>query len=704
MRITTHVLGAHATSRIHVALLMYGVAFALFAGISLTSSVPDHGSLMAMRENGVRGSLTMLRQGHAPLLLSRSQAPRELKESTYAYGPKVTSYRYFPAPQGDDPGIYLYLPLIGWTTGQSDPLALLKVFFIGLFLPLFIFYPLIFHKLLDSYAAALLAPWLLLSCARFLSDSDIYWVGSWCLLGCVPLLLLLYQRWRWGSRILFALAGVMVVASFATSIRTSAGLPIAFAGIILLFLRERIWRRRLIGALIVLVAYQSIAFFGFRGIEAARDASIDHAAMPTYHYAVWHSMYIGLGYIHNPYGLRYDDDVALSAAKRADPNVTYLGDGYGSLMRHIYFRFVRDHPRFFVDNIGLKTYVVLRDALRSAPFAFILLPLLTLIGRRRQLLSVALMFLAPALAWAFLQSVLVLPIPTIELGWLGAWGFLTLLALVWLAALAVDVARALIPTRGVDQRNQSFTLKRALVRPTSAPLIRIAAGWLAVFLVIAILVAGPISPIARALRRLDVQREYAVLASPLVPQRLVHGRALQSWDFSKQLPNGWTTIPGTRATASRGEESGLEITTTPLRFGYQLQGPTLRLAPGEYYVVVNGKVARGGLTVGILDAARNSWHVVHNYWEGQTRAGGKIAAPLQVERPLRLTLILANWAPKGGSSAWVLQRITILRVPRLGRAAVRPRRVVARPAQVEQRGERLELVGHLRGRNRHTDG
>jgi hypothetical protein len=100
-------------------------------------------------------------------------------------------------------------------------------------------------------------------------------------------------------------------------------------------------------------------------------------------------------------------------------------------------------------------------------------------------------------------------------------------------------------------------------------------------------------------------------------------------------------------------------------------------------VVVNGKVDQGGLSVGILDAARNSWHVVHNYWEGQTRAGATIAAPLQVERPLRITLILANWAPKGGSSAWVLRRITILRVSRLGRAALRQRRVLARPVQVK---------------------
>jgi hypothetical protein len=662
-------IDAHARGRIDVAFLVYGAAFALFAWSSLTSSVPDHGSLMTMRENGVRGSLTMLRQGHAPLLLARSQVPRQLKESTYAYGPKVTSYRYFPAPQGDDPGIYLYLPLLGWMTGENDPLALLKVFFIGLFLPLFVLYPLIFHRLLNSYAAALIAPVLLLSCTRFVSDSDIYWVSTWCLLACVPLLLLLYQRWQWGRRGLLALAGLMVVASFATSIRTGAGLPIAFAGIVLLFLRERMWRRRLVGGLIVLVAYMSIAFFGFRGIEAVRDVSIDHAAMPTYEYAVWHSMYIGLGYIPNPYGLRYDDDVALSAAKRADPDVTYLGDGYGSVMRGIYFRFVRDHPGFLVKNIGLKTYVVLRDALRSAPYAFILLPLLTLVGRRRQLLGVALIFLVPAVVWAFLQSVLVIPTPTIELPWLGAWRFLMLLSLVWLAALAGDVARALLVPRRGDPQKQSHPLKEVLARSPSTPFIRIAVGWLAVFLAIGILCAGPISPVARAVQRLDFERQYTVLASPLVPQGLLHGRALHSWDFSKQVPKSWTVIHGTRATAAAGSQSGLEITTTTLRFGYQLQGPNILLAPGKYYVVVDGKVDRGGLTVGVLDSARNSWHIVRNYWEGQKRARRKIAAPVRLETPLRVTPILANWAPWGGSSSWVLRRITILRDSRKPRAS-----------------------------------
>ena len=97
------VLDADATGRIHIALLVYGAAFALFAGISLTSSVPDHGSLMDMREEGVRGSLAMLRQGHAPLLLDASQFPRE-RNSTYLYGPKALSYRYYDAPRGDDRG------------------------------------------------------------------------------------------------------------------------------------------------------------------------------------------------------------------------------------------------------------------------------------------------------------------------------------------------------------------------------------------------------------------------------------------------------------------------------------------------------------------------------------------------------------------------------------------------------------------------
>jgi len=88
----------------------------------------------------------------------------------------------------------------------------------------------------------------------------------------------------------------------------------------------------------------------------------------------------------------------------------------------------------------------------------------------------------------------------------------------------------------------------------------------------------------------------------------------------------------------------------------------MRLAPGSYYLVVDREVHRGGLSVGILDDALNSWQVVHNYWEGQTLAGKRTAVPLLIEEPRRVTPILSTWAPAGVSAAWVLRRITIVRV------------------------------------------
>src|SRR5262249_21301881 len=107
----------------------------------------------------------------------------------------VPSKDYYPIPNGDDTGPYVYLPQLANWAGTEDPLIVLKWSFITLFAALLLMYPLIFYELFSSVLAAVFAPYLLLYKFVFLFDTDIYWITGWAVLFCLPLLFVVYKRW-----------------------------------------------------------------------------------------------------------------------------------------------------------------------------------------------------------------------------------------------------------------------------------------------------------------------------------------------------------------------------------------------------------------------------------------------------------------------------------------------------------------------------
>jgi hypothetical protein len=72
----------------------------------------------------------------------------------------------------------------------------------------------------------------------------------------VLLLWLILDRWHWMSPL--ALAGVAVVASFASSTRIHAGLPIFLGALVVLMLRCKAWFHLFAGAALLVVAYLSV--------------------------------------------------------------------------------------------------------------------------------------------------------------------------------------------------------------------------------------------------------------------------------------------------------------------------------------------------------------------------------------------------------------------------------------------------------------
>jgi hypothetical protein len=412
---------------------IYGLVLGLLGAIALWLVAPDPWPVQGSRVADLDAAVAARNAGEPPLVGLRP-SPQGGEPERYAVGTT------------DDQGVYLYAPLLSGVFGLDalDGVKLLWAIMFGLGIAAS---PLVFWRLFDSPAAALAAPvavFLAVLPITLAYGGDIYWVQAWAVLVLLPPLLLI-DRDRSG-RWLAWLLGLMVAASFASSIRSSAGLPIVLAAAIVVLTARMAWWRRGLALLAVAIAYLSISSFGLAAVRDYRDSQVGRdlgTGLPTAH-SFWHPAYLGLGYLPNDHGIYFRDDIAAAAAQRQDPGVTYLGNGYDAALRTVTLDLIRDDPGFVASVEARKAVVVVKDA---APFLLpvaILLPAFLLLGGgsrpgRRRMVLLAL----PAVVITFLSPIVAIPYEPFhldyEVGLFGTLNLLTLLALLWiLAAFAAD--------------------------------------------------------------------------------------------------------------------------------------------------------------------------------------------------------------------------------------------------------------------------
>jgi hypothetical protein len=406
-------LALDAVGRPNAMMLVWGLVIGLLGALALLASSPQHWLIESRKAADLRASMAVLKHG-GPLLLGR----------------EAHTGKYYAVGVTDDEGIYVYLPLLSRFFGVADPVAMLRYSYVALMGLTTSIYPIVFYKLTRSRLAGLAAPVLLLLCVRSFRFVDIYWIPAWGMLTFLPLIYLLARDWpRFG---LLSLAALSLVASWLTSIRSEAGLPIVIAAAIVLLARRWRWWRVLPALALLAVTYISINTFMLSAIRAHREHWLGSSALgreqPTSH-PFWHTVYIGVGYLPNSYGLKYFDTTAIDRVRRVDPNVRYLSPRYETILREAYFGLVRDHPVWVASQYAAKALVATAD---TAPYLLLVLltmPAMLLLGPERRIRRRWVMLTLPALIIMFLPSLVAIPLQTYEQGLYGVVGLLGILGL-----------------------------------------------------------------------------------------------------------------------------------------------------------------------------------------------------------------------------------------------------------------------------------
>ncbi|CAN0088026.1 unnamed protein product, partial [Phaeothamnion confervicola] len=198
----------------------------------------------------------------------------------------------------------------------------------------------------------------------------LFWMGTsphWSYIGMVslaavlPLALLARAKGLLGRRATAAWIGAgLVFLACAALVRESIGIM----GL-LISLAALCWSGatapRSPAKIAILLAVTALSFLAFtapRLAVAARDASFDMAAAERLErHGLSHTLYLGLGFVENKFGLIYDDDFGYESARKIVPDIVPLSPEYFRLMWKLYLGYIAQDPvevaRIYLVKAGL---------------------------------------------------------------------------------------------------------------------------------------------------------------------------------------------------------------------------------------------------------------------------------------------------------------------------------------------------------------
>ena len=545
----------------------YGLVLGLYSIVHLMDTLPPQLSMEGLRLEQAAQAIDARNRG-APALVG------------YANG------KFFPTAISDDFGFNVYASWLGHTFGFGDPLLALRWAYITCFAILVCALPLVFFGVFRSLVVALTIPTVATIAFSFWANSDIYWMTGWVLALGLPLILLVHAR-RWSRWSVAGLVALMLLASFANSVRANAGLPLLLSALVVVVLRQVGWLRRVGIAALLLGAYLLVSPLAFVPLTNARDHYLHQnltAIYPSSH-AVWHSAFIGLGYIPNRFGIYWLDEVGFHKAHHVDPNVLIDSRHYLSIMRGLYFHMLVAHPGFVLHGYLVKARIVLLDSYTHWKGILVLLPLMLAVGPRRRQLRTQALILLPAPLVTAVAPVMTIPSTTYALGFRTSVGLYWLLGLAWLVLFVTEDVVAWAwsrdPATGERTMPRSDHAAAAAVRSALSGRRWIAPAVAAVFALL--IVAEPVPASAVAVNPATAAQAGIVPTwkAPAGLGRLATsapGAAVAGWAFGRGLPGGWSALDGTGVHTTA---HGSAVDTSPAGMRTSCRGPSSRSRRGD---------------------------------------------------------------------------------------------------------------------------
>lgn len=265
---------------------------------------------------------------------------------------------------------YLYLSYLGKFLGIRDAEQLFLVLQMLAYGGVLLIYPALWYYLTETWLAGLSTPIFIVLILRpmlwtFCNDS--YWAMAWTVLIGIPLIAAFYKSYGEKKSLFFG-CSICVVIALGNIPRghSSMGITIVFLAILLkVFIAryradvKKIGIKILLNIIMIIFSYQCFTnivpniYMKFSGQSIIMENS-----------PAWHTLYVGLGWEENKYGIIWSDECGTEAARRIKPNVIHNTKEYHEIIKQVYLSLVREDPLFIVQSYSRKLIACIKISIK----------------------------------------------------------------------------------------------------------------------------------------------------------------------------------------------------------------------------------------------------------------------------------------------------------------------------------------------------
>jgi hypothetical protein len=272
-------------------------------------------------------------------------------------------FRYFQTARGDDPGIMEWVPTLSRLTGLSLAAAYDLTILLTIGGGLLIGYA-AFWKLYPEQQLRWIGVGIFL-CLGFaeakVADEYIFQISP--LIAGIPWLLYFALAERPGA--LTASATTLALFCSWCSLVRAGTIPVCMTFLVaMLFIRRRVQKPLVPCLLLILACIPSVIFE--QSIIARRDAAlarVGQSARSQNSHLLWHTVYIGLGFIPNSEVSEYRDGVAADKVRSIDPNATYASTNYEAIIKQEVWNIAKRKPLLVTGILMAKAGIVISLAM-----------------------------------------------------------------------------------------------------------------------------------------------------------------------------------------------------------------------------------------------------------------------------------------------------------------------------------------------------
>ena len=272
-------------------------------------------------------------------------------------------YRYFQTASGDDPGIMEWVPTLSRLSGLSlagaYDLTILLTIAVGLLIGYTAFWKLYPERQLRWIGVGV---FLCLGFAEAkIADEYIFQISP--LIAGIPWLL----YFALAGRLNALTASATTLAFFCSwcSLVRAGTIPVCMTFLVaMFFLRRRVQKPFVPCLLLILACIPSVIFE--QSITARRDAAlarVGQSAKSQNSHLLWHTVYIGLGFIPNSEVSEYRDGVAADKVRSIDPTATYASTSYEAIIKQEVWNIAKRKPLLVTGILLAKAGIVISLAL-----------------------------------------------------------------------------------------------------------------------------------------------------------------------------------------------------------------------------------------------------------------------------------------------------------------------------------------------------